>query len=144
MRSLPPPGGSTYSSSSGAPPARTMSSCLILSTLNFVAARSIRPSTSSTSNSVEVENLIECAQATIVSAAARKECRGAHTVSDYERPADDPKAPLGRDDVNWLKHSLWYNLLAACAASLSFAGQVVYAVPLANRIEGWLAPGAES
>ncbi len=57
---------------------------------------------------LEVENLIECAQATIVSAAARKECRGAHTVSDYERPADDQAAPLGRDDVNWLKHSLWY------------------------------------
>jgi succinate dehydrogenase / fumarate reductase flavoprotein subunit len=34
-----------------------------------------------------------------VSAAARKECRGAHTVSDYERPADDPVAPLGRDDA---------------------------------------------
>jgi len=58
---------------------------------------------------LEVENLIECAQATIVSAAARKECRGAHTVSDYERPADDPVAPLGRDDANWMKHSLWYS-----------------------------------
>jgi succinate dehydrogenase / fumarate reductase flavoprotein subunit len=57
---------------------------------------------------LEVENLIEAAQATIVSAAARKECRGAHTVSEYERPADDPVAPLGRDDANWLKHSLWY------------------------------------
>ncbi|NPC56242.1 succinate dehydrogenase flavoprotein subunit [Caenimonas soli] len=58
---------------------------------------------------LEVENLIECAQATIVSAAARRECRGAHTVSDYERPADDPVAPLGRDDANWMKHSLWYS-----------------------------------
>jgi succinate dehydrogenase / fumarate reductase flavoprotein subunit len=58
---------------------------------------------------LEVENLIECAQATIVSAAARKECRGAHTVSDYERAADDPVAPLGRDDANWMKHSLWYS-----------------------------------
>jgi succinate dehydrogenase / fumarate reductase, flavoprotein subunit len=57
---------------------------------------------------LEVENLIECAQATMVSAAARKECRGAHTVSEYERPADDPVAPLGRDDVNWLKHTLWH------------------------------------
>ena len=57
---------------------------------------------------LEVENLIECAQATIVSAAARKECRGAHTVSDYERPVDDPVAPMGRDDANWMKHSLWY------------------------------------
>jgi succinate dehydrogenase / fumarate reductase flavoprotein subunit len=58
---------------------------------------------------LEVENLIECAQATMVSAAARKECRGAHTVMDYERPADDPVAPLGRDDANWMKHSLWYS-----------------------------------
>ncbi|WP_440480608.1 succinate dehydrogenase flavoprotein subunit [Ramlibacter tataouinensis] len=58
---------------------------------------------------LEVENLIECAQATMVSAAARKECRGAHTVSDYERPADDPQAPLGRDDANWMKHTLWHS-----------------------------------
>jgi succinate dehydrogenase / fumarate reductase, flavoprotein subunit len=58
---------------------------------------------------LEVENLIECAQATMVSAAARKECRGAHTVMDYEKPADDPRAPLGRDDANWMKHSLWYS-----------------------------------
>ena len=58
---------------------------------------------------LEVENLIEVAQATMVSAAARQECRGAHTVVDYEHPADDPKAPLGRDDVHWLKHTLWYS-----------------------------------
>jgi succinate dehydrogenase / fumarate reductase flavoprotein subunit len=45
----------------------------------------------------------------MVSAAARKECRGAHTVMDYEKPADDPKAPLGRDDANWMKHTLWYS-----------------------------------
>jgi succinate dehydrogenase / fumarate reductase, flavoprotein subunit len=58
---------------------------------------------------LEVENLIECAQATIVSAAARHECRGAHTVSEYERPADDAVAPLGRDDKNWMKHTLWHS-----------------------------------
>ncbi|MGI9134016.1 MAG: FAD-binding protein, partial [Rhodoferax sp.] len=57
---------------------------------------------------LEVENMMEVAQATMVSAAARKECRGAHTVLDYDRPADDPKCPLGRDDVNWLKHTLWF------------------------------------
>ncbi len=34
---------------------------------------------------LEVENLIECAQATMVSAAARRESRGAHTVDDYGR-----------------------------------------------------------
>ncbi|MET0519489.1 MAG: succinate dehydrogenase flavoprotein subunit [Burkholderiaceae bacterium] len=57
---------------------------------------------------LEVDNLIEAAQATMVSAAARKECRGAHTVDDYEHPADHPTAPLGRDDANWMKHTLWY------------------------------------
>ncbi|MCG3188736.1 MAG: Succinate dehydrogenase flavoprotein subunit [Burkholderiaceae bacterium] len=57
---------------------------------------------------LEVENLIECAQATIASAAARKECRGAHTVLEYERGPDDPQHPLGRNDVDWLKHTLWY------------------------------------
>ena len=58
---------------------------------------------------LEVENLIEAAQATIVSAAARKECRGAHVVVDYEEPADSPKNPLGRNDVDWLKHTLWFS-----------------------------------
>jgi succinate dehydrogenase / fumarate reductase flavoprotein subunit len=57
---------------------------------------------------LEVENLIEVAQATMVSAAARKECRGAHTVLDYEHPADHPSAPLGRNDAEWMKHTLWY------------------------------------
>ena len=58
---------------------------------------------------LEVDNLIEVAQATMVSAAARRECRGAHTVEDYERPADDPVSPLGRDDANWMKHTLWHS-----------------------------------
>jgi succinate dehydrogenase / fumarate reductase flavoprotein subunit len=57
---------------------------------------------------LEVENLIEAAQATIVSAAARHECRGAHVVVDYERKADDPEYPNGRNDRDWLKHSLWF------------------------------------
>jgi len=58
---------------------------------------------------LEVENLIEAAQATIESAAARHECRGAHTVKDYERGADDPQFPLGRNDAEWMKHTLWYS-----------------------------------
>jgi succinate dehydrogenase / fumarate reductase flavoprotein subunit len=58
---------------------------------------------------LEVANLIEVAQATLVSAAARRECRGAHAVLDYERPADDPEAPLGRADKNWMKHTLWHS-----------------------------------
>ncbi|HQQ70174.1 MAG TPA: succinate dehydrogenase flavoprotein subunit [Alicycliphilus sp.] len=58
---------------------------------------------------LEVDNLIEVAQATMVSAAARTECRGAHTVDDYEHPADHPDFPLGRNDKEWLKHTLWHS-----------------------------------
>ena len=54
---------------------------------------------------LEVDNLIECALATIVSAAARTESRGAHTVDDYP---DTPEHPNGRNDAQWLKHTLWY------------------------------------
>jgi succinate dehydrogenase / fumarate reductase, flavoprotein subunit len=55
---------------------------------------------------LEVDNLIESAQATIVSAAARKESRGAHSVDDY---GDTPEHPNGRNDAVWMKHSLWYS-----------------------------------
>ncbi len=55
---------------------------------------------------LEVENLIEAAEATIVSAAARHESRGAHTVDDY---SDSPEHPNGRNDAEWHKHTLWYS-----------------------------------
>ncbi|MES2423901.1 MAG: succinate dehydrogenase flavoprotein subunit, partial [Pseudomonadota bacterium] len=55
---------------------------------------------------LEVDNLIESAQATIVSAAARHESRGAHTVDDY---ADSPAHPNGRNDAEWHKHTLWHS-----------------------------------
>ncbi len=55
---------------------------------------------------LEVENLIECAQATMESAAARKESRGAHTVDDYSDTAEHPN---GRNDRDWLKHTLWHS-----------------------------------
>ena len=55
---------------------------------------------------LEVENLIEAAQATIVSAAARHESRGAHSVDDY---GDTPAHPNGRNDTDWHKHTLWYS-----------------------------------
>ena len=47
---------------------------------------------------LELDNLIEVALATMISAEARKESRGAHDRSDY------PK----RDDAAWMKHTLWY------------------------------------
>jgi succinate dehydrogenase / fumarate reductase flavoprotein subunit len=55
---------------------------------------------------LEVENLIESARATMVSAAARHESRGAHTVDDY---ADSPEFPNGRNDKEWMKHTLWFS-----------------------------------
>ncbi|HVE48612.1 MAG TPA: succinate dehydrogenase flavoprotein subunit, partial [Casimicrobiaceae bacterium] len=47
---------------------------------------------------LELDNLIETAKATVVSAEARRESRGAQARSDYPE----------RDDVNWLKHTLYY------------------------------------
>ena len=47
---------------------------------------------------LELDNQIEVARATMISADARKESRGAHDRSDFP----------GRDDEKWLKHTLWY------------------------------------
>jgi succinate dehydrogenase / fumarate reductase flavoprotein subunit len=48
---------------------------------------------------LEVANLVEVARATMVSAEARKESRGAHANSDHDQ----------RDDENWLRHTLWHS-----------------------------------
>ncbi|HEX4858414.1 MAG TPA: succinate dehydrogenase flavoprotein subunit [Usitatibacteraceae bacterium] len=54
---------------------------------------------------LELDNLIEVALATMISAEARKETRGAHDRADFH---DRPGFVNGRDDQNWLKHTLWY------------------------------------
>ena len=80
---------------------------------------------------LEVENLIESAEATMVSAAARRESRGAHSVDDY---GDTPEHPNGRNDKEWHKHSLWYkegNLLSYKAVQMKPLS--VESVPLKIR-----------
>lgn len=47
---------------------------------------------------LELENLIEVAVASMISAEARTESRGAHARDDYTK----------RDDENWLKHTLYF------------------------------------
>jgi succinate dehydrogenase / fumarate reductase flavoprotein subunit len=47
---------------------------------------------------LELENLVEVAMSTMVSAHARQESRGAHDRSDFP----------DRDDAKWMKHTFWY------------------------------------
>jgi succinate dehydrogenase / fumarate reductase flavoprotein subunit len=54
---------------------------------------------------LELENLIEVAKSTMISAYARTESRGAHVRDDAP---DTAETPNGRDDTNWLKHTLWH------------------------------------
>ena len=49
---------------------------------------------------LELDNLVETAMATVVSAEARKESRGAQAREDFP----------DRDDKNWMKHTLWFKV----------------------------------
>tara|TARA_R110001583_G_scaffold90144_3_gene231870 strand:- start:99305 stop:101098 length:1794 start_codon:yes stop_codon:yes gene_type:complete len=82
---------------------------------------------------LELDNLIEVARATIVSAEARKESRGAHVRDDAPDTAENPN---GRDDENWLKHTLWYsegNRLDYKPVNLKPMSDDVKAIALAKR-----------
>ena len=48
---------------------------------------------------LELDNLKEVATATMISAEARRESRGAHARNDFPE----------RDDVKWLKHTLYFS-----------------------------------
>ncbi len=82
---------------------------------------------------LELDNLIEVARATMVSAEARKESRGAHVRDDAPDTAENPN---GRDDANWLKHTLWYsedNRLDYKPVNLKPLSEDTKAIALATR-----------
>lgn len=64
---------------------------------------------------IELGNLIECSEATIAGALARKESRGAHYRTDFEK----------RDDVNFLSHTLAYRSETPGAPELRYKPVVI-------------------
>ncbi|NMG44015.1 succinate dehydrogenase flavoprotein subunit [Aromatoleum toluvorans] len=82
---------------------------------------------------LELDNLIEVAKATMVSAEARKESRGAHVRDDAP---DTAEFPNGRNDNEWLKHTLWYrdgNRLEYKPVTMQPLSQDVDPIALAKR-----------
>jgi succinate dehydrogenase / fumarate reductase flavoprotein subunit len=69
---------------------------------------------------LELENLLEVAEATAVPAEFRKESRGAHARNDFTE----------RDDENWLKHSLYHPTdKTVTKRDVNFAPKTVEAFP---------------
>ncbi|AYH44334.1 succinate dehydrogenase flavoprotein subunit [Azoarcus sp. DN11] len=82
---------------------------------------------------LELDNLIEVAKATMVSAEARKESRGAHVRDDAP---DTAEFPNGRNDNEWLKHTLWFrdgNRLEYKPVTMQPLSQDVDPIALAKR-----------
>jgi succinate dehydrogenase / fumarate reductase flavoprotein subunit len=82
---------------------------------------------------LELDNLIEVAKATMISAEARKESRGAHVRDDAP---DTAERPNGRNDAEWLKHTLWYsegNRLDYKPVTLQPMSEGVESIALAKR-----------
>jgi succinate dehydrogenase / fumarate reductase flavoprotein subunit len=61
-------------------------------------------------DAIELDYLLDCAEATVVSALARKESRGGHAREDFPE----------RDDTDWLKHTFAFRDAPSGAIDLRY------------------------